>query len=112
MSEAATRADIDEVLDIMKEFMGQVSDRFAKVDDQFAAVGNHFAEVHSQFSEVNKRLDALDRKYGHLINTLDTFLARIDKYEAEQAARDNQFEKLLAWARKVSEKTGIPLENL
>lgn len=38
--------------------------------------------------------------------------ARIDKYETELAARDSQFEKLLVWARKVSKKTGIPLDNL
>jgi DNA anti-recombination protein RmuC len=91
MNENATRKDIDEVIDIVKDFMGQVSD---------------------QYSEVNKRLDSLDQKYDHLINTIDSFLSRIDKYETELAARDNQFEKLLVWARKVSEKTGIPLENL
>jgi hypothetical protein len=41
MSEVATRADIDEVIEIMKGFMGQVSD---------------------QFADVNKRLDNLDQK--------------------------------------------------
>jgi len=91
MNENATRKDIDEVIDIVKVFMGQVS---------------------GQFIEVNRRLDLLDQKYDHLINTIDGFLSRIDKYETELAARDNQFEKLLIWARKVSDKTGIPLENL
>jgi archaellum component FlaC len=91
MNESATRKDIDEVIDIMKDFMGQVS---------------------NQFAQVNNRLDSLDQKYDHLINTIDGFLSRIDKYETELAARDNQFEKLLVWARKVSEKTGIPIENL
>lgn len=52
------------------------------------------------------------KKYDHLLSTIDNFIGRIDRYEAEQAARDDQFERLLAWARKVSEKTGIPLENL
>ena len=91
MSEAATKQDIDEVLGVLRDFMGQVAD---------------------QFSEVSKRFDEQDRKYDHLINTIDGFVGRIDKYEMELAARDNQFEKLLVWARKVSEKTGIPLENL
>jgi hypothetical protein len=91
MSETATRDDIDEVIGILKGFMGQVSE---------------------EFSTVNDRLDKLDEKYDHLINTIDGFVARIDKYETELAARDSQFEKLLSWARKVSEKTGIPLENL
>ncbi|MBI3624210.1 hypothetical protein HY218_01105 [Candidatus Saccharibacteria bacterium] len=47
-----------------------------------------------------------------MLNTIDGFIARIDKYETELAARDSQFQKLLVWARKVSKKTGIPLENL
>ena len=105
MTEAATRKDIDEVIDIMKDFMGQVSDQFTEVSNQFTGVSD-------QFARVNKRLDQLDHKYDHLINTIDGFVARIDKYETELAARDSQFEKLLVWARKVSEKTGIPLESL
>jgi archaellum component FlaC len=98
MNENATRKDIDEVIDIMKDFMSQVS--------------GQFNEVSHKFNEVNNRLDQLDQKYDHLINTIDSFIGRIDKYETELAARDSQFEKLLAWARKVSEKTGVPLENL
>ena len=86
MNENATRKDIDEVIDIVKDLMGQVS---------------------SQFTEVNKRLDSLDQKYDHLINTIDGFLSRIDKYETD-CRSSSQFEKLLIWARKVSDKTGIP----
>lgn len=112
MSEAVTRKDIDEVIDIMKGFIGQVSDRFDDVDKRFDNVEKRLDGVDSQFAEVHRRLDSLDQKYDHLINTLDDFLSRIDKYEIELAARDSQFERLLAWARKVSEKTGIPLENL
>jgi phage regulator Rha-like protein len=47
--------------------------------------------------------------HDHLLNTIDSF---IDRLQNEQLARDRQFERLLEWARKVSEKTGIPLENL
>ena len=68
MSEVATRKDIDEVIDIIKDFMGQVS---------------------QQFTGVNKRLDDLGQKYDHLITTIDGFIARIDRYETELAARDS-----------------------
>lgn len=37
---------------------------------------------------------------------------RFNQLEARQAARDRQFDRLLKWARQVSDKTGIPLENL
>lgn len=62
--------------------------------------------------QVEKRFTDMESKYDRLIGTIDGFIGRIDKYETELTMRDNQFERLLAWARKVSEKTGIPLENL
>ncbi len=91
MSNQATKDDVNEVLETIKTLMDQIS---------------------TKFSEVEKRFDTQDVKYDHLINTIDGFIGRIDRYETEMAARDSQFERLLSWARKVSEKTGIPLENL
>jgi len=89
MNQAASRKDIDEVIDILHVFMKQVGDEFAGV---------------------KQRLDEQDRKYDRLITTIDGFISRIDKYEIEQLARDRQFSRLLDWARKVSEKTGVPLD--
>jgi predicted ATP-dependent protease len=84
MGQAVTRDDIDEVLELLHTFMKQVDDRF----------------------------NEQEKKYDRLITTIDGFISRIDKYEVELAARDAQFQRLLDWARKVSSKTGIPLENL
>lgn len=78
-------------------------------DDQFTKL---FKYIEDFRSEVNDRLDSFDDKIDRLTSTLDKFAKRLDDHEIELAARDNQFEKLLDWARKVSEKTGIPLENL
>jgi septal ring factor EnvC (AmiA/AmiB activator) len=69
-------------------------------------------QVDTKFKTVESEIIELKESHNKLINTIDGFISRIDKYESELAARDNQFEKLLAWARKVSEKTGIPLEYL
>ena len=91
MSQTATRQDIDEVIGILRDFMVQVDDRFNRVEQEIIQ---------------------LKDSHHRLLNTIDGFVGRIDKYETELAARDSQFEKLLSWARKVSEKTGIPLENL
>jgi len=87
----ALKEQTDEIISVLQTFVQHMDERFNKIETQ---------------------LDSLDQKYDHLINTIDGFISRIDKYEAELAARDNQFEKLLEWARKVSIKTGIPLENL
>lgn len=87
----ALREHTDEIMNVMQTFMHQVDDRFNKLEHEIVE---------------------LKDSHNRLLNTIDGFIGRIDKYETELAARDNQFEKLLAWARKVSDKTGIPLENL
>ena len=48
----------------------------------------------------------------HLRNTMDDFIRQITDNNAENAARDAQFARLLEWAREVSKKTGVPLPNL
>lgn len=80
-------------------------------DDQFTKLFRYIEEFRG---EVNERFHdtASQKSLDHLISTIDAFVGRLDSQEVEQAARDSQFEKLLAWARKVSEKTGVPLENL
>lgn len=52
--------------------------------------------------------DSLDS----LIRTMDSYIARIRDEEAEQVARDAQFNRLVEWARLVSEKTGVPSPDL
>lgn len=94
----ALREQTDEIVGILHAFVDKFDERFNKIEKKLSAHDEEFRK--------------LNEKYDHLLNTIDTFLGRIDKYEQEQAARDRQFERLLEWARKVSKKTGIPLENL
>ncbi len=75
-------------------------------------IANFVTQVDDRFNRLEERMDRLEQSHQRLLNTIDAFVSRIDSYETEQTMRDNQFIKLLAWARKVSEKTGIPLENL
>ena len=89
--ESSLSKQTDEIVNLIRVFMDQVDTKFKTVESEIIE---------------------LKESHNKLINTIDGFISRIDKYESELAARDNQFEKLLAWARKVSEKTGIPLEYL
>lgn len=99
MADYATKKDVQDIVDkavtdlsdVLKTFMDQVDRRF---------------------NEVERELVELKESHNRLLNTIDGFIGRIDRYETEMTARDNQFAKLLEWARKVSEKTGIPLEHL
>lgn len=106
MNEQVTKKDL---LELSKAVDGKI-DR--AIEDISGLISSFVDQVDSLFTKLESRFDGLDSKFDHLLGTIDTFLARIDSYETELAARDAQFEKLLAWARKVSEKTGIPLENL
>jgi chromosome segregation ATPase len=94
----ALQKQTDEIVGLLQTFMQASSDRFDSIDQRF--------------ERIETDLRAINDKYDHLINTIDGFIGRIDHYETEMAARDRQMERLLAWARKVSEKTGIPLEDL
>ncbi len=80
-------------------------------DDQFTKL---FRYVEGRFDQLQSSLDSKSSQdsIDRLANTLDGFAKRIEENEVENAARDRQFERLLDWARKVSTKTGIPLENL
>ena len=89
--ESSLSKQTDELVNLIHVFMDQVDTRFKAVETEIIE---------------------LKESHNKLLNSIDGFISRIDKYETELAARDNQLEKLLAWARKVSKKTGIPLEDL
>jgi hypothetical protein len=80
-------------------------------EDEFTKL---FKYVGAFRREMNQKLDekASQISIDRLTNTIDVFVKRLDDADIEQAARDRQFDRLLVWARKVSKKTGIPLENL
>ncbi len=119
----ATRKDIDDILQVLQGFVQQSDERFNQSDERFNKIDARFEKIDERFNlltfQMNERFDKIDGEiidlkasHDRLLVTLDTLIGRIDRYETEQTARDSQFEKLLAWARKVSEKTGVPLENL
>ncbi len=86
----ATRADIDELIEIMRDHMHFTSERFDSIENEIV--------------DLKKSID-------RLVSTVDAIIGRIDTHETEMAARDAQFNRLLAWAKKVSKQTGIPLEG-
>jgi len=99
MSAYATKEEVQEIVD-------------KAVTDLSEIIGNFAQQVDARFNKVEKELSELRESHQRLLNTIDGFVGRIDRYETEQLMRDNQFNRLLEWARKVSEETGIPLENL
>ncbi len=103
MSDIATKKDVQKIVN-------KAVDK--AVDDLTGLIHTFMDQVSKKFVEYDEQFRQLNKKYDHLVSTIDGFIARIDRYETEMAARDKQFDRLVEWARKVSEKTGIPLENL
>jgi septal ring factor EnvC (AmiA/AmiB activator) len=99
MSAYATKQEVQEIVDKAVTDLSEIISTFAQ-------------QVDTRFNKIEKELSELRESHHRLLNTIDGFVGRIDRYETEQLMRDNQFNRLLEWARRVSEKTGVPLENL
>lgn len=110
--DSAIAGAVESISEVIGNFANQVDKRFNQVDARFNQVDARFAGIENELAEMKQDIVDLKASHDRLLNTVDAFVKRLDDYEAEQTARDSQFEKLLEWARKVSEKTGIPLENL
>ncbi|HSW80655.1 MAG TPA: hypothetical protein VLG47_07800 [Candidatus Saccharimonadales bacterium] len=113
MSTAATKEDLqslikrsDKQFDVLNK---KIDSRF---DDMMNVMQTFMHQVDARFTKVESEIVDLKISIDKLTNTLDGFLARLDTIDKENAIRDRQFQRLLEWAHKVSEKTGIPLENL
>lgn len=103
MSDYATKQEVQEIVD-------KAVDKV--VTDLSEIIANFAQQVDTRFNKVETEILELKASHQRLLQTIDTFIGRIDRYETEQVARNSQFNRLLEWARKVSEKTGIPLKNI
>lgn len=109
MSDQATKTDLQNLEKRMEK----------RFDDLTALMSNFANDVSTQFSEVNRRLDEhdeefrkLNKKYDHLIDTIDGFIARIDTYETELAARDHKIDRLERYIQVIAQKTGVDLDSI
>ncbi len=90
MSETTKKSDII----CLEERLDKRFDDLTALMSQFANdTQDHFSEIHIKFSEIQDKLAEHDQefrklndKYDHLLNTIDGFVGRIDRYETELAA--------------------------
>ncbi len=76
-------------------------------DNVYKKLTNHFD---MRFDKLEQDITQINKKYEHLIVTLDTFLKRLDDIEADNSARDAQLARLERWIEQVASKTGVKLE--
>ncbi|MCX6727268.1 MAG: hypothetical protein NTX11_00450 [Candidatus Saccharibacteria bacterium] len=80
------------------------------VDDLSDVIAQFAFQVDTRFASLEKSNDRMEANINRLTNTIDAFVKRLDDMEIENTSRDSQHQRLLAWAERVSTKTGIPLE--
>ncbi len=84
----ATRADIDEVLDLMRQFMQQTSDEFQETNGAIA-----------------KNAQEIQRVLGYL----DSMEKRMEINEDERVVMGHQLDRLHKWTTELAKKIGHSL---
>ena len=121
MEEAASKKDLKRVEERLDFRMDKFDARMAKLDarmgkldasisDLTEIIKSFMQQVDERFNRVEERLDRLEEGHERLLRTIDSFINRMEEYEVANHSRDDKYDKLFAWARKVSKKTGIPLD--
>lgn len=122
MADYATKQDVEQIVEkavgkavedlsaIIGDFAAQVDTRFNKVEADISEMKIDISEMRSDIDEVKTDISRLDEKYDRLLNTMDSFIKRIEDSETKNAARDAQIARLERWIEQIAQKTGIKLE--
>jgi septal ring factor EnvC (AmiA/AmiB activator) len=87
---AATKGDIDDILNVLNTMMGRIDERFVRVED---------------------RLDKIEIRLDQVELRLDRVEARLDSIEGEQCATTNQLTRLNDWAEYAGKRLGVPFAH-
>lgn len=94
--------------DEIKGLIQGLDDKLDKSVVDLSNVISGFADqVSGEFKETKAEVKKIDKKYEHLINAIDGFVGRIDRYETELAARDIEIRRLEHWVEQIAKKTGV-----
>ena len=92
--------------DDVKEIVGKA------VEDLSNIIADLAQSMHEEIVELKKDNQEIKQTLNKLLSTMDSYYAQAEEARLDLAASDSRFEKLLAWARDVSEKTGIQIRDL
>jgi chromosome segregation ATPase len=96
---------VDDKIDKLSQ---SVDDKIDKAVTDLSEVVSKFADqVSLRFEKQDIEIQKLNDKYDHLVNTIDGFISRIDRYETELLSRDNKIDRLEKWIEAIAKHTGI-----
>ncbi len=99
----------DDLTALMSQFANDVNARFDQQDARFDQQDARFDQQVARFDTIEEQLRLQNEKYDHLINLIDGFVSRIDRYETELAARDHKIERLERWIRQIAKSANVDL---
>lgn len=110
MNDYATKQDVQNVITEAVEKIDKRFDDLVAIISQFANdVDARFTSVDAKLTQHDEEFRKLNAKYDHLVNTIDGFIGRIDRYETELAARDHKIDRLERWIQQIADTNGIKL---
>lgn len=110
----ATRKDIDELLDLMRTFMGQVDERFTGVEGRLDGVERRLDGVERRAIRIEHNVDELkvdlkqiQKDMQRILNHIDSIEKDISINEDERAVIGMQLTRLHDWVEKAASKVGV-----
>lgn len=101
MAEYATKEDVQGIVTTVVN---------KAVDDLSDVISQLAQNMHKELVEIKQDVSELKESHRRLIDTLDTFLKRLDDIETDNTARDAQLARLERWIEQIASKTGVKLE--
>ena len=95
MLDASIKGAVEDIAGIIGEFSDRMDERFNKVESDVAELKSDVAD--------------LNRKYDHLVSTLDAFIKRLDDAETENTARDAHLARIDRWLHQLADQAGVKL---
>lgn len=87
----------------------QINGKFEKVDKQLDKIATIAIKNEHDISELKSDIKYIKDSHERLMNTIDGFIGRIDRYETEQLARDHEVARIKRWVQQIADKTGVKL---
>lgn len=110
---------IDAHFDQIDAHLGRIDARFDRVENDVNTIQGELRQMHTEIADIRDIVEGIDNRLLGVesdIREIYDHIVALEKKTAlnadEQKELKKQFELLVSWAKKVSEKTGVPLPKI
>jgi predicted nucleic acid-binding Zn-ribbon protein len=117
---AKNDTDLNDIAVAISDLATHIDERFEQVDRRFVSIESELHHIQQKQREMHLQLEGIDSKVLGLENDIKEVYDRIVVLEKrlphitteEYRELEQKLDTMIAWARKVSNKTGVPLPKL